>query len=231
MLIRIRHLVLVALASVEAWEASSSRRRAPPLRMPPVAAIATATGSLQDVLRAAGLDEPQVEEVWERRPPGKLPGVVRQTALLEWLQRELDGEPVLHSYLCLRKAPQLMLKAGALQQLQESLDVLREEMSQLTPRQLSFLVAHTPELLLVPASQLRENATWLGTTIGLGEAARAEMLAAAPKLLVAKRGAVLKNLAWLEVQLDLADVGRLQRVVCRTPLCLLLSAEKTMEAR
>lgn len=227
----VRHLVLVALATVEAWEASSSGgRRALPLRMPPVAA-SVAVDSLQDVLRAAGLDEPQVEEVWERRPPGKLPGAVRQTALLEWLQRELDGEPVLHSYLCLRKAPQLMLKAGALQQLQESLDVLREEMSQLTPRQLSFLVAHTPELLLVPASQLRENATWLGATIGLGEAARAEVLAAAPKLLVAKRAAVLKNLAWLESQLDLADVGRLQRVVCRTPLCLLLSTEKTMEAR
>ena len=123
--------------------------------------------------------------------------------LLDW---ELSGEPVLHSYLCLRKAPQLMLKAGALEQLQESLDVIREEMSQLTSRQLSFLVAHSPELLLVPAPQLRENATWLGATIGLGEAARAEVLAAAPKLLVAKRAAVLKNLAWLESQLDLVRV-------------------------
>jgi len=156
---------------------------------------------------------------------------VRQTALLEWLQTELDGEPVRHSYLCLRKAPQLMLKAGALQQLQASLDVLRSEMSQLTPRQLSFLVAHTPELLLMPAPQLRENATWLGAALGLGAAPQAELLAAAPKLLLAKRVAVLKNLAWLESQLDLADAGRLQRVVCRSPLCLLLSAEKTMEAR
>ena len=203
-----RHIVLV-LATVEAWEASSCGRRALPSRMAhrawPVAASA-AVDSLQDVLRAAGLDEPQVEAVWERRPPGKLPGVVRQTALLEWLQRELSGEPVLHSYLCLRKAPQLMLKAGALEQLQESLDVIREEMSQLTSRQLSFLVAHSPELLLVPAPQLRENATWLGATIGLGEAARAEVLAAAPKLLVAKRAAVLKNLAWLESQLDLVRV-------------------------
>ena len=204
-----RHLFLVALATVEAWEASSSGRRALPSRMAhrawPVATSA-AVDSLQDVLRTAGLDEPQVEAVWERRPPGKLPGVVRQTALLEWLQRELNGEPVLHSYLCLRKAPQLLLKAGALEQLQESLDVIREEMSQLTPRQLSFLVAHSPELLLVPAPQLRENATWLGATIGLGEAARADVLAAAPKLLVAKRAAVLKNLAWLESQLDLVRV-------------------------
>ena len=60
-----RHLVLV-LATVEAWEASSRGRRALPSRMAhrawPVAASA-AVDSLQDVLRAAGLDEPQVEAV------------------------------------------------------------------------------------------------------------------------------------------------------------------------
>ena len=105
----LRHIVVLALATVEAWEASSGRR-ALPSRMPPAVAAITAVDSLQDVLRAAGLDEPQVEEVWVRRPPGKLPGAVRQTALLEWLQSELDGEPERYSYLCLRKAPQLMLE-------------------------------------------------------------------------------------------------------------------------
>ena len=219
------------------WEASGRRlgaaRRAP--RQPAVVASAGLQEGLQEevwkaTLREAGLEEAQAEELWERRPPGRLPGVARQAALLEWLQSELaDDEPVRHSYLCLSKAPKLMLKAGALPQLQESLGMLREQMGQLTPRQFSFLVAHTPELLLVPAPQLRENATWVGATVGLGATQLHEVLTAAPKLLLAKRAAVQKNLEWLERQLDLADPGRLQRVVCNAPLCLLLSAEKTME--
>lgn len=159
------------------------------------------------------------------RPTGTQ-GFIRVWAALRSIGEGLcRSDPTGKLLSCLR------LKAGALQQLQASLDVLRSEMSQLTPRQLSFLVAHTPELLLMPAPQLRENATWLGAALGLGAAPQAELLAAAPKLLLAKRVAVLKNLAWLESQLDLADAGRLQRVVCRSPLCLLLSAEKTMEAR
>ena len=54
------------------------------------------------VLRAGGLDAAQAQEVYERRPPGKLPGAVRQELLLEWVQRELlcSREPARRMFGC-----------------------------------------------------------------------------------------------------------------------------------
>lgn len=204
------------------------------------AAPPSATDALREVLRAGGLDESQVEEVWERKPPGKLPGATSQAALLSWLQTTLAAEPVRFSYLCLRKAPGLMLRAGpnALPQLQASMEVLRElAADQQTPSQFSFRVAHAPELLLVPEQELRDRASWLVDSLGLSREQLGGMLAATPQLLTARREAVEGNVAWLQQLLSdrgrmakANDAGRLRRVVCAAPLCL-LAKEKTLEAR
>lgn len=219
--------------------------RAPPFfaRTKPAVACGappSTTDALRNVLRAGGLDERQVEEVWERKPPGKLPGATSQGALLSWLQTALAGEPVRFSYLCLRKAPGLMLRAGpnALPQLQASMETLRElSAGQQTPAQFSFRVAHAPELLLVPEQDLRERASWFIDFLDLSREQLGGMLAATPQLLTARREAIEGNVAWLQQLLSdqgrMAkenDAGRLRRVVCAAPLCL-LAKEKTLEAR
>ena len=71
---------------------SSAARCASPLSCATAAvedAVDDDAPPLLRVLRAGGLDAAQAQEVYERRPPGKLPGAVRQELLLEWVQREL----------------------------------------------------------------------------------------------------------------------------------------------
>jgi len=242
-----REMAFAVALLAQGWslDVSVVSRAAPPnfARAKPAIACGappSATDALRDVLRAGGLDESQVEEVWERKPPGKLPGATSQAALLSWLQTTLAGEPVRFSYLCLRKAPGLMLRAGpnALPQLQASMEALRELAAfQQTPSQFSFRVAHAPDLLLVPEQDLRDRATWLADFLDLNREQLGGMLAATPQLLTARREAIEGNVAWLQQLLSdqgrMAkenEPGRLKRVVCAAPLCL-LAKEKTLEAR
>lgn len=67
-------------------------------------------------LCAAGMPRPQAEEIWEKRPNGRLPKAAQQAVLIEWLQAKplagaAQSDPLL-LYKTLRRAPKLMLRAG-----------------------------------------------------------------------------------------------------------------------
>ena len=185
------------------------------------------------VLRAGGLDAAQAQEVYERRPPGKLPGAVRQELLLEWVQRELlcSREPARLTYVLLRREPKLLLAGGRIPRLRETHAALRGALWRLKPERLGFVLAHNPELLLLDPERVRSTASWLGGRLGYSDQLLGEVLAAAPRLLAGDPEAMEERLAWLDEQLGIGEVGRLQRVVRLAPLVLLLSLEKTLRPR
>lgn len=127
---------------------------------------------LLPVLRDAGLDELQAQTVWQKRPPGRLPNAQKQERLLAWMEERMGAKlahlpPGMPSYLLLSKAPRLLLRAGAVPELDSSHAALQELLGQLKPRPLAMVLTHTPELLLLPADALRQRAAALGSCTGL----------------------------------------------------------------
>ena len=184
-------------------------------------------------LGSAGWSAEEGEDVWEHRPPGKLPGPASQRALLEWLQAELgagDGDAVRLSYLCLRREPRLMLRAAALPELRASRDTFAElcDMDDDMEDKLVRALARFPALLLTSGANLRASAEWLREVSELNSAQLARVLGEAPNLLLCQRAGIQARLDWLRAELGIERGGRLSRVVCKAPLCLTLSIEKTM---
>jgi len=122
------------------------------------------------VLCASGLDEVQAQEVWDRRPAGRLPGIVQQSALIQWLQ---DGplrgakHPPRALHMALGGAPRLLLRAGKLPELKATLHALRTALAKLNQQQLSLTLAHNPEIMLLSTADVAARVDCLRTLASL----------------------------------------------------------------
>eukprot|EP00966_Prymnesium_polylepis_P018344 422465-Prymnesium_polylepis.1 len=180
---------------------------------------------------SAGFSAEESGELWERRPPGKLPGPARQVALLEWLQGEFGSsdDAVRASYRCVWREPKLLLRAGALPALRASCEVVASLCDlPLGGPKLANAIVRYPSLLLASGDELRATAAWLRELGELSEEDTAKMLGEAPNLLACKRPAMQARLDWMRDELGIDRGGRLGRVMRNGPLVLTLSVEKTI---
>jgi len=175
------------------------------------------------LLEAVG--EERAEDLWARRPPGPLPNAKRQAALIEWLQNgPLAADPDELLYPCLRREPRLFLRASSLRPLREAhstvCSLLREDQS---PERVAKAVAHEPTLLLQSTDALLAAASALSEITGLEGVLLTRVLLSEPALLLASSESVQRRVTWLDEELAIARGGRLQRVLTRAPLTMLVS--------
>jgi len=209
---------------------SSVARPSPP-QLCRVRMQAPVADPLYEALLAAGLQDAQAEQVWSRRPPGRLPAARQQARLFEWLQTEvLDSQEPSLLCRCLCKSPRLMLKAGRLGGLEASMLKLRGLLGELSSGHVRKIIVASPALLALSERELEERASWLRSSTGMSEEELAHAIGAEPKLLTVSLEAVKRRLDWFRQRLGISD-GRLRRVASRAPLSLLLSVDRTLEAR
>ncbi len=194
----------------------------------PAAPPSTDVPPLQQLLHAAGLDAKQAAEVYAKRPPGRLPAATSQAALLEWLQRHpLTDTPkyplAVLTYQTLRKAPALFLKANRLDELDATLDALREALAPTTPKQMALTLANAPLLLLLHPEAIVARRGWLRERAGLSDAEARAAIAAAPRLRRARETKLDEAASKLEALG--VEGGRLRRVVAKAPMSLQLGRQ------
>jgi hypothetical protein len=197
-----------------------------------LSAVETEEESLPPPALTEALGSERAAEVWARRPPGALPNNKRQVALIDWLQQgPLAYDPERFLYPCLRREPKLLLRASSLPALREAhatlSSLLREQDA---PGRCALALAHEPTLLVRPAQAIADAAASLQKATGLDDAQLARVLRAEPGLLLASEESIGRRLAWLDERLGISRGGRLQRVLLRAPLALLMTTSN-MESR
>jgi hypothetical protein len=186
--------------------------------------LVTGAEPMVQVLCASGLSEVQAQEVWGRRPPGRLPGTAQQVALIEWLQEHpLSGTttpPGRLLYMALHGSPKLMLRAGKLPQLKASLEAVRGALKELSQRQLALTLAHNPAILLLSPADVEARAASLQQAASLDTAELTAALSEAPRLLLLPSEQMAARAQWIRSRFGIQE-GELRRVVARAPLVML----------
>lgn len=215
-------LLVVWICSVQGVAVVARAGRAAPQMVAPQ--LVSSAEPVVQVLCAAGLSEAQAQEVWGRRPPGRLPGIVQQVALIEWLQLDPLAGSNMHSerllYMALHASPKLMLYAGKLPQLKATLEAVRAALKELTQRQLALTLAHNPGILLLSPADVELRAASLQKATSLDAAELTAALSAAPRLLLLVPEQIEARAGWIRARLSIQE-GELRRVVAKAPLTML----------